>query len=253
MIDTHCHIHDSEFDINAKQALFDAREAGVETVVCVGTNTLSSREAVVFARENNVFAAVAQHPHDAKDFTDHDKEELQKLLSEDVVVAIGECGLDYYYEHSPKQAQEAMLRWHLSQAHATNLPVLFHVRDAFADFWRIFDEYHEKKPLRGLIHSFTAGVDDMHSAVERGLYVAFNGIHTFTKEQDQLEVVKAAPIERIVLETDAPFLTPVPFRGKVNEPKYVAEVAKFIAKLRGEPLEEIQLQTTRNAKELLRL
>lgn len=253
MIDTHCHIHDSQYNLDAKAVLNGAREAGVETLVCIGTTAEDSVRAADFAAEHSVWAAVAQHPHEAKDFGSTQKSTLKDLVEHERVVAIGECGLDYYYNHSPREQQKAMLRWHLELAQNHDLPLLFHVRDAFGDFWEIFDEFNAKSQLRGLIHCFTNGTRVLDQALERGLLVAFNGIHTFTKDQAQLDAVKAAPLDKIVLETDAPFLTPHPFRGKVNEPKYVAEVGKFIAELRGESFEAVAAQTTANARNLLRI
>ncbi|HIA91992.1 TPA: TatD family deoxyribonuclease [Candidatus Saccharibacteria bacterium] len=250
MIDTHCHIHDTEFFENGTVVLDRAFQAGVQTVVCIGTTAKDSQEAAAFAAEHDVWAAVAQHPHDADTFGDSEKESIRSLTDEDSVVAIGECGLDYYYNNSDKTAQEAALRWHLQLATETNLPLLFHIRSAFTEFWPIFDEY---SGLRGAIHSFSATKTELDQALARNLYIAFNGIMSFTKDDKQLAALKACPLDKMLLETDAPFLTPKPFRGKVNEPKYVVEVAQRIAEIRDESWEQIAQSTTNNAKRLLNI
>lgn len=249
MIDTHCHIHDPEFEFDQAKVLDNARNAGVNTLVCVGTSAEDSQNAVKFAQANqNVYASVAQHPHDAQHFKDAEKQILRSLADQKKVVAVGECGLDYYYSHSSKVDQESALHWHFQLAQEFKLPMLFHIRDAFEDFWPIFDQY---PGVTGLVHCFTATKTELEQALERDLYVAFNGIMTFTKDERQLEALRAAPLEKIVLETDAPFLTPKPFRGKVNEPMYVAEVAKFISQFRNIPLDELVAKTDENAHNLL--
>ena len=164
-------------------------------------------------------------------------------------MAIGECGLDYFYEHSPKEAQIQVLRFQLELAQKHNLPLVFHVREAFQDFWPIFDEF---PGLRGVVHSFTAGQKELDEIVARGLYVGLNGIVTFMKRPEQLDVIKAVPLENMLLETDAPFLTPVPYRGTICEPKHVRVTAEFLSTLLARPLEEIAAHTTRNAETLFR-
>ena len=160
---------------------------------------------------------------------------------------LGECGLDYYYENSPKEAQKAILRFQLELAQKHSLPVIFHVREAFDDFWPIVDEY---KGIRGVIHSFTSTTRVLDEILQRGLYVGLNGIITFTKQPEQLAMAKAVPLEKLVLETDAPFLTPSPYRGTICLPKHVRTTAEFLADLRGEPLSAIADSTTRNARML---
>ncbi|HSE61871.1 MAG TPA: TatD family hydrolase [Candidatus Saccharimonadales bacterium] len=165
------------------------------------------------------------------------------------IVAIGECGLDYFYNHSDKHDQEAALRAQIELAIAHDLPLIFHVREAFDDFWPIFDSY---KGLRGVLHSFTDSQANLAKALERDLFIGVNGIMTFTKEQSQLDMARAIPLTKLLLETDAPFLTPVPFRGRVNEPAHVRLVAEFMAHLRGEPLAELANHTSANAQSLFR-
>ncbi len=161
------------------------------------------------------------------------------------IVAIGECGLDYFYGHSTKQEQEKALRYQIELALEFDLPLIFHVRDAFDDFWPIFDSY---QGIRGELHSFTDDATNLSKALTRGLYIGVNGIMTFTKNDWQLEVAKAIPSDRLLLETDAPFLTPKPLRGRVNEPARVLLTATFLSDLRQEPLEELAQHTTTNAR-----
>lgn len=262
LTDTHCHIHEAEGadDVAAKwhkagitQAdplAADAAEAGVTRLLVVGCTVEDSELAVDFAaRHAKVWASIGIHPHEAQRYL-HDQAALEHfaaLAKRPKVVAVGECGLDYYYNHSPKEAQVDMLRFQLKLAQEHNLAMVFHVRDAFSDFWPIFDEF---PGVRGVVHSFTATEKELSQVLERGLYVGLNGIMTFTKDLAQLEAAKAAPLEKLLLETDAPFLTPHPLRGKINTPRHVQEVAKFLAGLRNERLADLATATTKNAQKL---
>ncbi len=212
-----------------------------------------SRHAVEFASSHeNVWAAIGLHPHEAGVYVNDSKalQEFRELAAKPKVVAIGETGLDYHYNHSPKEDQIALLRFQLDLAVEHKLPLIFHVRGAFEDFWPVFDTY---KRLQGVIHSFSSGTKDLDSIIARGLYVGLNGIMTFTKQAEQLEAAKKVPLNRLVLETDAPFLTPSPFRGKICESKYVRTTGEFLASLRKESLETLAAATTANAKELFHL
>lgn len=171
-------------------------------------------------------------------------------LRQDKVVAVGEVGLDYYYENSPKQAQAKMLEEHLQLAREFGLPVIFHVRDAYDDFWPIYDNF---AGLRGVVHSFSASVKELDEALNRGLYIGLNGIMTFTKDEKQLQAAKRVPKGKMILETDAPYLTPNPFRGKICRPEHVRLTAEFLATLRDEQLEELASYSTSNANELFNL
>lgn len=247
LFDTHCHIHEPTYALPAAEVIARAKQAKVEYLLCVGTTVASSRQAVDFvASRPHYFASVGLHPHDAK-MSQAAFAELATLLPNDKVVAIGECGLDYFYQNSPKKDQEKALRFQLELALAHSLPVIFHVRDAFDDFWPIFDSYQN---IRGVLHSYTDTQANVDQALSRGLYIGLNGIMTFTKNQWQLDVAKAIPLQNLLLETDAPFLTPPPFRGTVNEPAHVLVVAEFLSQLRGESLQKIATITTQNAHHL---
>jgi len=256
-VDTHCHLQFADYPLDPDQTLKDAARDGVTRVIAVGCTLEDSKAAVEFAaRHDNVWAAIGLHPHEAEHYVDNPKslQEFRDLANKPKVVAIGETGLDYFYEHSNRGDQAKLLRFQLDLALEHNLPLIFHVREAFSDFWKIFDEYKSaSQRLTGVVHSFSSGPDDLKSIISRGLHVGLNGIMTFTKRGDQLEAAKAVPKELLLLETDAPFLTPAPFRGKIGESKYVRVTGEFLAKLRGESLEDLAKTTTENAKELFKL
>ncbi len=199
------------------------------------------------AKYDNVWAAAGVHPHDAKDFPDDGAEQLNKLLSQPKVVAVGEMGLDFFKNYSPKDNQIKILRQQIEASLASGLPYIFHIRESFDDFWPVFDSYPR---LRGVVHSFSAGRKELEQIMQRDLYVGLNGIMTFTKDQEQLAAAKAAPINRLVLETDAPFLTPAAKRGQTCEPAFVRDTAEFLAELRGQSLADLAAATTKNAEEL---
>lgn len=264
--DTHCHIHESgvaEAGDDATRQRWEklgnlppqelstrAQAQGVQTLLCVGCSLDDSQRAVTFAQQQSgVWAAIGLHPHEAKRYA-NDQVALQEfatLATESKVVAIGECGLDYFYHKRPAPEQEKILRFQITLALQHNLPMVFHIREAFEDFWPIFDSY---TGIRGVVHSFSATPKDLAEILKRNLYVGLNGIMTFTKDTTQLAAAKAVPIDRLLLETDAPFLTPEPYRGTICEPKHVRNVAEFLATLRDEPLEAVAEATTRNAQTL---
>lgn len=254
--DTHAHIHFPDYGLDASAVWEESQAAGVGGMISVGCTVKDSRLAIEFSRKHkNSWAAVGVHPHEATEFLadPNAKIELEELLenaAEDKVVAVGEIGLDYYYENSNKADQIEMLEYQIGLAEKYGLPVIFHVRDAFADFWPIFDRFNVKKAV---IHSFTGVQSDVGSALERDLSIGLNGIMTFTKHEDQLAAAKAIPLEKLVLETDAPFLTPKPLRGKICKPEHVKLTAAFLAELRGEPLEQLVKQTTLNARRLFNI
>lgn len=245
LFDTHCHIHDQKYSYDIPAIRQEAKQVGVVGMVCVGTSALDSQNAVQFVQDKpECFASIGLHPHDAS-MGEDDFELLAQLVSDPKVVAIGEFGLDYYYNNSPKEDQIKALRYQLDLAVTTGKPCIFHVREAFDDFWPIFDEYIG---VKGVIHSFSATEKELNKALKRGLYIGLNGIMTFTKNADQLAAAKAVPLDKLLLETDSPYLTPTPLRGKVNQPSYVELVAEFLSRLRGESLETLSEVTTGNAR-----
>ena len=258
-IDTHLHpVHLAEKGLDVDELLASARNESVEQFIFIGTDVHDSAKNIELAvKHADTWASVAQHPHEASWFGGKERATLAQLADKPRVVAIGECGLDYYYEHSDREAQKDALHFQLELGIQHNLPFSFHVRgskddpqDAFDDFFAIIDTY---KGVAGVVHSFSANVSIMEQIVARGLYMGFNGILTFSSDPQQLAVAVTAPLANIVLETDAPFLTPAPFRGKVNEPKFVRLIAEFLASVREESLQEIALQTTHNAEKVFQL
>jgi TatD DNase family protein len=246
LIDTHCHIHDPQFYESDREAVFArARDAHVK-MICIGTSEQDSKEAVKFASKNNdVWAVVGVHPHDTKDGW----KAIEILLkSHNDIVGIGEIGLDYFYDNSPREVQLRALEEQLQWASDYHLPVSFHVREAFDDFWPVLSNF---SGIRGVLHSFTDNKETLETALAKGLYIGVNGISTFAR--DKSSMWDEIPLERFLLETDAPFLTPVPLRGKVNEPAFVRHVAEYHAKRRRVELEEFALTTSANATTLFQL
>lgn len=243
-IDTHCHIHESDYPLDITTTLQHAHENHVDQIMCVGTNLDSSRRAIEFAQKHTeAFATIGVHPHDTKDGW----EELSGLIAPGLIVAVGEIGLDYFYNHSPRATQIKALEWQIELALKNNLPIIFHVRDAFDDFWPIFDNFNG---IRGELHSFTDNRLQLDEGLKRDLYIGVNGISTFTKDKVQQELFASIPLSSLLLETDAPFLTPAPFRGMVNEPAYIKDIALVQAQQRGLEIEEIARHTTTNARAL---
>ncbi|HVX24467.1 MAG TPA: TatD family hydrolase [Candidatus Saccharimonadales bacterium] len=268
LVDTHCHIQSaglttgerSTREIWAKdkhltrQVLVkNAVEAGVTRLICVGCDLADSQLAVEFVQsQSNCWASIGLHPHEAQHYSaDPAKlEQFKALVTKPKVVAVGECGLDYYYDHSPKTAQIPVLRAQIELALEYQLPLIFHVREAFDDFWPIFDSY---QGIRGVLHSFTDNRENLNKALERGLYIGVNGIATFAKDPAQHVIYRTIPLQKLLLETDAPFLTPTPYRGTINESKRVGTIAEFMASLRDESLEHLAAVTTHNAQTLFGL
>jgi len=247
LTDTHCHIHESSYPLASRDVLARAHEAGVTRMICVGTNEKSSEEAAAFAQNHEgVYFSIGVHPHDTKDGW----EKLEALTKAPKLVAVGEIGLDYFYTHSPREVQLAALEAQLDLALQHDLPVIFHVREAFADFWPVFDNF---KGIKGELHSFTDTLEHLEQALKRGLFIGVNGISTFTKSEAQRAMFASIPLERLLLETDAPFLTPAPFRGKVNEPAFVRQIAEFHAQVRDISLDQIAHVSTANAQTLFKL
>lgn len=249
LIDSHCHIQSSEFYPENREEVYK-RAIGANTgMIAVGTDEKDSLEAVEFATSHDsVWAIVGVHPHGTKDGW----ESIETIMKQrpKKLVGIGEIGLDYFYDNSPREIQIKALEKQLQWAVDYDLPVSFHVREAYDDFWPIFDNF---SGLRGVLHCFTDTKQTLEEALRRDLYLGVNGISTFTKDPLQQAMFASVPLEKILLETDAPFLTPRPFRGKINEPVYVVEVAKHQADVRNVSLESIIASATANTQALFAL
>lgn len=265
LIDTHCHIHDSDYPLDVDEVINRAHQAGVIWMICVGTDEPSSRLAIDFANNHTgIYATAGVHPHEAKDGIGQLSEIVRFATVEDLsgnmaspvkkLVAIGEIGLDYHYNYSPRDMQIQILRQQIELALSKDLPMIFHVREAFDDFWAVLDEFKDDyRPIRGVLHSFTDTQEHVNEALKRGLYIGVNGYSTFTKDESQKIMFATLPLDRILFETDAPFLTPNPFRGKVNEPAFVKNIAEFHAAIHHISIDEIANITTTNARTLFKL
>ncbi len=248
--DTHCHIHDLEFFPGGGDEPYEQGcAAGVRRQFLVGTDSRSSEEAVRFCadKDGGAYAVIGIHPHEAEKELPGSAEFLRwcRAQTGKKLVGIGEIGLDYHYDHSPREQQIALLEKQIELALELQLPVSFHVRAAFDDFWPLFDNFHG---IRGVLHSFTDTVETMEKGLERGLFIGVNGIATFARDRD--ETTKNIPLDRILLETDAPFLTPAPIRGKINVPGNIPLIASYVAELRGITVEELSQGTERNVDRL---
>jgi len=245
--DSHCHLQYP----GLPDAFFErAAAAGVDRMICIGTDAEQSRAAIDIAAAappGRVWATVGQHPHEARHGTDG----LLPLLDQPGVVGVGECGLDYYYDHSPRDVQRAAFAAQVGLARIHDLTLVIHTRDAWSDTFAILDA--EGVPERVVFHCFTGGPAEAGLAVELGAYLSFSGILTFKKADALREAARRCPADRLLVETDAPYLAPEPHRGQANEPALVAVVGEALAAVRGVEPEEMARVTSRNATEAFRL
>lgn len=255
LIDSHCHVHDRAFDADREAMFARAHEAGVAELICVGATDYleGARKAVALADAHaHIYATVGVHPHDVARMTQEDWAELRRLCDHPKVVAVGETGLDYYYDHSPREVQQVAFRRFVRLAHEVRKPLVVHIRDAHPDSVAILRE-EDAGALGGQIHCFTGTAAEVHPYLELELHVSFTGIVTFRTAETLREAAKLVPLRRLLVETDCPYLAPIPMRGKRNEPAYVRYIAEFLADLRGETREALAAATTENARTLFRL
>ncbi len=249
LIDSHCHLDGPEFDADREQVIERARAAGVQHLLLIGTgaNYQEIGAALSIAeRTEGAYAAGGIHPHDARYFLDSDFRELRELASRPKFLALGEIGLDYHYDHSPRDAQQQILIRQLELARELKLPIIIHCREAWADLRGIVRSHWHGADLGGILHCFTGSREDAFSLLDSGFMVSFAGNLTFKKAEDLREVARAIPADRLLIETDSPYLAPVPHRGKRNEPAYVREVLRVLAEVRGEEESALGLQVTEN-------
>jgi TatD DNase family protein len=255
LTDTHCHIQTSAFNADRVAVLQRALEAGVDTLVCVGYDPQSWRQALSLAlsqreREPRVYATAGLHPHDAKDFSPALLDEIRALARDGRIVAIGECGLDFYRNLSPPEQQRAAFVAQIELAAEMGLPLVVHDRDAHESVVELLAAHGARK---GVMHCFSGDWELAHRCLDLGFYISVAGPVTYAKNDALRDVAARVPPDRIVVETDCPYLTPVPFRGKRNEPAMVRLVAEEVARLRGADPEEFAAQSSRNARELFGL
>ncbi len=249
--DSHAHLYWKSFDSDRTEALQRAREAGVERMIIVGTDLVSSRAAFELCDgQLNLFPTAGIHPHDAEGVSDDDRAAIEEMCRRPECVAVGETGLDWFKEYSPRTEQIENFYWHLDLARKLDKPVVVHCRDAHEDTSKIIGEF---PGLRGVMHCYSFGASELEPYLEAGFYISFSGVVTYPKNDDNRAAARCVPRERLLVETDCPYLAPQGFRGKRNEPAYVAEVLRCVSEVRGEDFEELARQTSANAAELFGL
>jgi TatD DNase family protein len=247
LVDSHCHLDFPDFANELDAVVARADAAGVGRMVTISTRVRDHAKLLAIAeRFSNVYCSVGTHPHHANEEDGITPDELATQTQHPKVVALGEAGLDYFYEHGSPEAQARGFCTHIAAARATGLPLVIHTREADEDCGRILDDEMAKGPFRGVLHCYTGGRELAMKAVALGLYIGFTGILTFKKSDALRALAAELPEDRILVETDAPYLAPGKFRGKRNEPSYVVETAKVLADVRGVSLEEMSRQTTEN-------
>jgi TatD DNase family protein len=255
LIDSHAHIQGKEYAGEVEAVIARAREAGVGKIIAVGGagDMSSNTEAVALAKTfPDIYATVGMHPHDAKDVGSDELKKLKDLAAAPKVIAVGETGLDYYYDHSPREVQRRVFGQFIHLARETGLPIVVHERDAAQHVADLLQTEGAGK-LRGVIHCFTGNYEAARAYLDLGFYISFTGIITFKNADALRDVVRKVPLDRMFIETDSPYLTPVPHRGKRNEPAYVRYVGETIASVKGLSLEEVARVTTESVKTLFRI
>ena len=247
LVDSHCHLDFPDFAAELDAVVARARAAGIGRMVTISTRVKKHAQVLAVAeRFADVFCSVGTHPHNAHEELDIGTAELVALAQHPKVVALGEAGLDYHYDNSPRDAQSQGFRAHIAAARETGLPLVIHAREADADVARILEEESGKGAFPAVLHCFTGGRDLALRAVALGHYVSFTGILTFKNSAALREIATELPADRVLVETDSPYLAPLPYRGKRNEPSFVVETAKVLAQVRGVSADEIARQTTEN-------
>lgn len=247
LVDHHCHLDFPQLAAGREEVLARAARAGVGAIVTISTRVRHLPDLLALVEEHrNVFCSVGTHPHNAHEELDVSVEEIVRLSSHPKVVAIGEAGLDYYYDKSPREAQAEGLRRHIAASRITGLPLEIHSRDADEDMARILEEEHEKGAFPAILHCYTGGRALALRAARLGILISFSGVITFRKSDALRAVAAELPFDRLLVETDAPFLAPEPYRGKTNEPAYVVHTAEALARVKGITPTEIAAATTEN-------
>jgi TatD DNase family protein len=253
LIDTHTHLDDARYDDDREAVIARAREAGVETFLTIGCDLTTSRSAVALAdRYPFVYASIGVHPHEVKHIEDEWYDEFRRLAKNENVLAYGEIGLDYHYNHSPPKEQRDRFREQIQVARELKLPMIIHTRETQEDTIAILKE-EKASEIGGVFHCFSGDAWLAKDALDLGFYLSFSGILTFQNATALREIAKNTPLDRLLIETDCPYLTPVPYRGKRNEPAYVSQVAKQLALLYERSLDEIAERTSENARRLFKI
>ena len=249
LIDSHSHIDSPQFAEDRPAMLERARASGERTLLAIGNGPGPKKldAALPLAEEHDwIYTTVGIHPHEAKEVTPHHLEELTRLARHPKVIAWGEIGLDYFYDHSPRDIQAEVFRAQMERARSAGLPIIIHCRDAWDDCLRMIEEHWRTTGLGGVLHCFSSTLDDARRGLDMGFLLSFAGNLTYPKAQNLRDVAREIPLDRMLIETDAPYLAPQAFRGKRNEPAYVGEVAKTLANVRNLAPEEIASTTAAN-------
>ena len=249
--DSHAHLNDERFDEDREELISSFNQNGICNVVNIGADLKTSRESIELAEKYDfIYASVGVHPHDVEDMTDADIDTLAEMSKHEKVVAIGEIGLDYYYDNSPRELQRKWFRAQMELANKLDLPVIIHSRDAMGDTLEILKDCPVKA---GVVHCYSGSVESAKEILKLGYYISFAGPVTFKNAKGLTEVAKIVPLDKILIETDSPYLAPEPYRGKRNSSLYVPEVAKKIAELKGITVEEVAKATMENTKRLFEI
>ena len=247
LVDSHCHLDFDVFDEDRSETIQRARDAGVAAMVTICTRVTKFEEICAIAEtDDNIWCSVGIHPHQAEEEPVVTVEDLVSRAAHPKVIAIGETGLDYYYDNSPRELQETSFRTHIAASRETELPLIVHTRDADEDMAEILEDEMEKGAFPGVLHCFSSGRRLAERALDIGFYISLSGIVTFKNAQDLRDIVKDVPVDRILVETDAPFLAPIPNRGKRNEPAFVADTAARVAELKAMDNQALSAASTEN-------
>ena len=247
LVDSHCHLDFPDFEEDREAVLARAREAGIGTIVTISTRVRRYRELKALVEgHDRLYCSIGTHPHNAAEEPEVTADDLVAISADPKVVAIGEAGLDYHYDNSPRAAQRAGFLNHIAAARRTGLPLVIHAREADADIAAILIEETARGPFPAILHCFSSGRDLALVGIKLGLYVSFSGIVTFRNSAALRAIAAELPLDRLLVETDAPFLAPVPHRGRRNEPAFVTETAKVVASTRGISFETLAAATTEN-------
>ena len=253
MIDSHCHLEDERFSGEVEQVLDRMKDAGVDRCILAGSDAQASEKIAGLTEQfQNVYGVVGVHPHEAKYFSEEMLTHMDAWLKKPRIVGVGEIGLDYYYDHSPRDVQREAFAAQLDYAYTKSVPAVFHVRDAHGEFTDLLRAHKGRLP-QGVMHCYTGSLESAKIYLDMGFYISFSGSVTFKNAKSLPEVARYMPLDRLLVETDSPYLAPVPMRGKRNEPANVRYVAEKVAELRGIPVDTLTAQTDRNAELLFGL
>jgi TatD DNase family protein len=251
LVDTHVHLNAHQFKDNVDEVIKRAKANGVETMIVVGFDQKTNKRAIELSKEYDfIYATIGYHPTEAKNITEKDKQDLLHLLDTEKIVGIGECGLDFYWDKDNKEQQIELFQWHIELSKKYDLPLIIHMRDASEATYNVLSEYEN---LKGIMHCYSGSAEMAPMFLDLGLHISLGGPVTFKNGRVPKEVAKIVPLDKLLVETDSPYLAPHPFRGKQNEPAHVKLVAEEIARLKEMPYKKIAEITTKNAVQLFNI